>query len=228
MSFEQARLIADALLRARDKATAGVLAPRRWSERFGTDPWWLQTDCLVEPAPHMRLDVRLRFRHGGDLRELDFGGIAVTDLMQLELAVAPPDVETEPASARRRSLHGVLRIGADPLQATRPLLRLRVRVENTTPWRGGDGSCDAVRAMCFAGTHLLLGLSEGSFVSLLEPPPWAAEAAARTRCVRAYPVLVGAPDRRDLVLASPVPMHDHPARPVVQGQRPREQRAARL
>lgn len=222
MSFEHARLVADALLRAREPT---LLCPRRWSERSGDAPWWLQADCLVEPAPHVRLDVRLRFRHAGDLRELDFGGIAVTELMQLELPLAPRDAEPEP---RRRPLRGVLRIGAEPMEASRPLLRLRVRVENTTPWRGGAGSHEGVRSACFVGMHLLLGISEGAFVSLLDPPAWAAEAAARTRCVGSYPVLVGSPDRRDVVLASPIATHDHPARPHAHGQPAREQRAARL
>jgi hypothetical protein len=48
-------------------------------------------------------------------------------------------------------------------------------------------------------------------VPMLDPPPYA-EAAVRS-CVseRAWPVLVGAPGRRDLLLASPIILPDYPA-----------------
>jgi hypothetical protein len=39
----------------------GVVAPRGFSVREGTDPWSQQTECLIEPAGTPVLDLRLRF-----------------------------------------------------------------------------------------------------------------------------------------------------------------------
>jgi hypothetical protein len=60
------------------------------------------------------------------------------------------------------------------------------------------------------GTHVLFAAPVDAFVSLLEPPGWAAGAAAACEHDRCWPVLVGPPPRRDLVLGSPVILYDDP------------------
>jgi hypothetical protein len=59
-------------------------------------------------------------------------------------------------------------------------------------------------------THLLLEAEEGRFVSLLDAPPPARDAAAACTCVRAHPVLAGEPGHYDTMLCSPVILYDHP------------------
>ena len=41
----------------------GVIAPQPFSEATGSDPWTLQTECVVEATAevHLLLDVRIRF-----------------------------------------------------------------------------------------------------------------------------------------------------------------------
>lgn len=39
----------------------GVVAPREWSERGGSESSWLQTECLVEPGARARVTGALRF-----------------------------------------------------------------------------------------------------------------------------------------------------------------------
>jgi hypothetical protein len=65
-------------------------------------------------------------------------------------------------------------------------------------------------AVSMIGTHLLLEITGGEFVSLLEPPDSASDAAARCRHHRCFPVLAGPPGRADLVLVSPIILYDHP------------------
>jgi hypothetical protein len=101
-------------------------------------------------------------------------------------------------------------MAAETVAAARPLLRLRVRVENVTPWGHPGARRDTVLPASCLSTHLLLSLSGGEFVSLLDPPDWAAEAAGACRNTRAYPVLAGEPGERDLVLAAPIVLYDHP------------------
>jgi len=69
---------------------------------------------------------------------------------------------------------------------------------------------DALRASLL-GCHLLLAASGGGFLSLLDPPAWAAGAASGCRNVGTYPVLAGKPDSNDLVLSAPLILYDHPA-----------------
>jgi len=96
----------------------------------------------------------------------------------------------------------------EPLSLERPAARLRLRFENRTPFGGGDR--DAALASSAIGVHLLLQIANGNFVSLLDPPAWAAEAASRCRGVGLWPVLVGEPGARDLLLAAPIILYDHP------------------
>jgi hypothetical protein len=59
-------------------------------------------------------------------------------------------------------------------------------------------------------THTLLSISGGEFVSLLDPPTEAAEAAARCRQDRCWPVLAGSPGSTDVVLGAPIILYDYP------------------
>jgi len=97
------------------------------------------------------------------------------------------------------------------VSAARPLLKLRLRVENLTAWTLPGAPRDEAMRASLLGCHLLLAVSGGAFMSLLDPPAWAADDAARCRNVGTYPVLAGAPGNRDLMLSSPVILYDHPA-----------------
>lgn len=113
---------------------------------------------------------------------------------------------------RRAALTGVLTMTA---AAADPLLRLRVRVENRTAWVAADAAAgsprDSAARYSFVGTHLLLAVRDGGFLSLTDPPERAAEAAAACVNQRCWPVLAGPAERRDLVLASPIILPDHPS-----------------
>ncbi len=106
---------------------------------------------------------------------------------------------------RRWPLAAKVTVSADPVDA---LHRLRVRVENvaTAPVSDKD---EAIRTS-FIGAHLLISADNADFVSLLEPPDDAKEAAAACQQHRCWPVLAGAPGDTDVVLASPIILYDYP------------------
>jgi hypothetical protein len=112
----------------------------------------------------------------------------------------------------RRSLHGRLDISADP---DCDLLRLTFEVRNTAPPAADK---DEAIATSLIGTHLLIEVTDGEFVSLLEPPDAAADAVARCEHHRCFPVLTGAAPAAtsnegstgDLILVSPIILYDHP------------------
>jgi hydrogenase maturation protease len=90
------------------------------------------------------------------------------------------------------------------------LFRLAVAIENHAEL---DDPRDREAALLrtFVSTHTLLGVREGEFVSLLEPPEAARGAAAGCRNVGTWPVLVGKAGARDAMLSSPIILYDYPA-----------------
>jgi hypothetical protein len=75
MKFERAEKVADAVLyegyllypyrasavKNQVRWQFGVVMPRDYSEGGGSEPWAMQTECLVEPGDAPALDLRLRF-----------------------------------------------------------------------------------------------------------------------------------------------------------------------
>jgi hypothetical protein len=58
--------------------------------------------------------------------------------------------------------------------------------------------------------HSLIGVPGGTFLSMTDPPEWAAAAVAGCENIATWPVLAGPQDCHDLVLSSPVILYDHP------------------
>jgi hypothetical protein len=104
----------------------------------------------------------------------------------------------------RRSLPGLVAMSAEQ---DGDLLRLTFEVRNTAPPAADK---DEAIATSLIGTHLLIEVTEGEFVSLLEPPDSAAGAVARCGQHRCFPVLSGPAGEADLVLVSPIILYDHP------------------
>ena len=105
---------------------------------------------------------------------------------------------------QRWEVRGVLTVASE---ADGDLCRVSVRVSNV-----GDGAVDKNDSIArsMIGTHLIAELEGGQFVSLLEPPPAAADAVSRCSQHRCFPVLAGPPGTRDLLLISPIILYDHP------------------
>ncbi|MGZ6780426.1 MAG: hypothetical protein ACXVGO_15705, partial [Mycobacterium sp.] len=104
----------------------------------------------------------------------------------------------------RRALHGQLDVTAERDDG---FLRVTLTVRNTaTPV---DTKDDAI-AVSFIGTHLVAEISDGDFISLLEPPAAADNAVARCRHHRCFPVLAGPQGDNALMLVSPIILYDHP------------------
>jgi hypothetical protein len=98
------------------------------------------------------------------------------------------------------------------IQVSRPdpqtrYLKVAVTVENTTVWSGGELHRDSAMGQSLIAVHTMLAIDDGRFVSLLDPPEEAANAAGTCHSDGAYPVLIGADD---VVLASPIILYDHP------------------
>ena len=91
-------------------------------------------------------------------------------------------------------------------------LKLQLRVESLEPWRTDfDSSRDAMLERSLVGTHVLLGLENGVFVSMLDPMEDAASLVADCQNRHTWPVLIGDGARRNLMLSSPIVLYDFPS-----------------
>jgi len=108
------------------------------------------------------------------------------------------------------ALDGMIRVHAERTGGPYGALRLRVRIENhTAPGTELAGRDDGLRHSLIAA-HALIGAPGGTFLSMTDPPEWAAAEVAACVNVGTWPVLAGPQDCRDLVLSSPVILYDHP------------------
>jgi hypothetical protein len=88
------------------------------------------------------------------------------------------------------------------------LVRLRVRISNTTPFAAGDRKEALKRTFC--STHTVLRADGAEFISLTDPPAALADDAGACRNEGTWPVLVGDPGDRHTVLSSPIILEDYP------------------
>jgi hypothetical protein len=108
------------------------------------------------------------------------------------------------------ALDGLIRVRAERAAGPYQALRLRVQVENHTAPASQPGTRNAALRHSLIAAHVLIGVPGGTFLSLTDPPEWAAAEAAACANVGTWPVLAGPGNCRDLVLSSPVILYDHP------------------
>ncbi|MBC5801275.1 MAG: hypothetical protein GIX03_12420 [Candidatus Eremiobacteraeota bacterium] len=110
-------------------------------------------------------------------------------------------------------LAGVLRATAAPVDGAPLLYRLRVRLENHSGIVAGRERAGVLRT-AFVSAHTLLGARDGTFLSPIDPPPYAGGATAALENRHTWPVLVGDaqldPQRAAIVLSSPIVLSDFP------------------
>ena len=144
--------------------------------------------------------------------ERSFGPIAL-DGQRWTLSVAADeatDVEFVDGGRlvrQRQEVRGVLTVASEPDGA---LKRVSVRVSNVGAAVTGQDSKDSAIARSLIGTHIIVEVVGGQFVSLLDPPQAAVDAVSRCRQHRCFPVLAGPPGAHDMLLISPIILYDHP------------------
>jgi len=111
---------------------------------------------------------------------------------------------------KQESVQGIAEISA--VRVADGLFKVQVRLKNLTASDDDSAraSRDAALMRSLVSAHILLGVVDGQFVSLLEPPEGLKELAASCQNIGAWPVLVGADGDRDTMLASPIILYDYP------------------
>ncbi len=111
----------------------------------------------------------------------------------------------------RCAVNGVVRVESEYSAGPYPFTRLRVSVENHTDWAETDVRRDEAMRHSLIAVHTLLHSDDARFVSLLEPPEFAADAVATCENVGTFPVMIGDPSDPTTVLSSPIILYDYPA-----------------
>jgi hypothetical protein len=131
----------------------------------------------------------------------------------------------------RRALRGVVTVRATELPGPWQAARLTVGVTNQTaaglgapdspvpdspvpdsPVPGSPvlGSRAQALPAALVAAHMIITISGGAFVSMTDPPEWAAPAVNECENAGCWPVLAGPPGERNVLLASPIILPDHP------------------
>jgi hypothetical protein len=187
----QSRVAGNGVMRDVDALTVAGKEFTSWDEAAERE------ECLSVPVSHLlAADAELAFHLGrGESNEglTDGTGEKVGRLVR-----------------RWDTIHGAIVVHGERVAGPYQALRLRVSVQNRTepdePPRSRD---DGLRQALIA-THVLIGVADGSFLSLTDPPEWAAGEAAACTNIGTWPVLAGPPQCRNIMLSAPVILADHP------------------
>jgi len=107
-----------------------------------------------------------------------------------------------------QSLAGMLSLRTEPCGAD--IMKLSARLENRTPFdsAGLEQARDAALPFSLVSAHIILGIENGEFLSLLDPPAEYQDLAQACTNIGNWPVLVG--DAATAMLASPIILYDYP------------------
>jgi hypothetical protein len=191
----------------RQRFNFGTLHPASWAEGR-REPSFLEAQVLVR-GEEARLEGAARFLH---LVELPSPSGPWQQGREREVAIPSlPGVEPfsfAPEEEGQERVEGSIELSSAQVEGG--LHRVGIRLRNAGVL---DPSVprEAALRRALVSAHLLLGVRDGEFVSLLEPPDDAAAAAAGCKNLGCWPVLVGAPGTRDTMLVSPIILYDYPA-----------------
>ena len=218
-------------LKNRQRWNFGTLYPRTFAERpLPTESCSFHAEVLIAGTAESRLVTRVRFLQlipstannnvpaGPGNQDWSEGLVrsATVELPRLGETVSthvhdldfPPSPKT-PQAAAPVTLAAQLTLSVQPLRES--LWRLTAIVSNETPVLDANrASRNHMQPCAFISAHLLLGIDNAQFVSLLDPDPeFKAEAAA---CVNqgVFPVLAGDAGHRSRMLCSPIILYDYP------------------
>jgi hypothetical protein len=120
-----------------------------------------------------------------------------------------PERSVVEGPAVNQDLQVALTIGAQMLEDG--ACKLRIEVQNSTPLPSGTGATrEEALPLSLVSAHLVLGVTNGEFVSLLDPAEAYRASAAACSNTGVFPVLAGEEPDRSLMLCSPIILYDYP------------------
>ncbi len=216
----------------------GVLMPPAYTAADPSETSFSQTECVFEHSGRPALQITLRFLQVQ--RRTGPAGATWDEAVEreIEVSLGPDELlgegpenltseftveggeDREPSAdedgaqgytvRRREPLAGTVCLRATPLPGPWQAVRLQVRVENrTAPGTAPESRPDALPSALVAA-HLIISISGGEFISMTDPPIWAKPAVGECENIGGWPVLAGPDGGREVMLAAPIILYDHP------------------
>jgi len=212
----------------------GVLVPPAYAAAGHGEHASSHSEFLLEPGADPVLHIRLRFlqlQHrsggGGPVPEFDEAVehevdavLSVSELLDPELVggvqvvpvAIPGGTETTDGVTRQRwPLAGEVQLSARQLEGPYGVLQLTIEVVNTASWVDPEAQRHLALRHSLIAAHTVLAVTDGEFISLIDPPEWAKPAVEGCRNERTWPVMIGEAGSRDVLLISPIILYDYPA-----------------
>jgi hypothetical protein len=177
----------------------GSLYPKAHCLATGeTEPWSMQTECLVRGGGDAALHGAVRFLQPGDT-----GPSIVEREISLPTSALPgPLCRTRfEFGGTCRPVEGVVELSAERLNGS--ICKVQLRIANET-------QLDCANQANMLSVHAVLGASGGRFLSLIDPPCEVRSLAEGCRNRGLWPVLVGDHERQNMILAAPIILYDFP------------------
>jgi hypothetical protein len=207
-------------IKNRQRWNFGTLYPRIYADaQRPQEPFQLVSECLLIPGRNALLDIKVSFLELLPRPRIDSGladpsldwdeAIERTsdhcDLSLNILLTAPLRLLINPTA----ELAASLTIHARALPSGACILRLQL--QNISPLSSGaEARRDEALSQSLVSAHLLLGLTDGEFISLLEPSDLYADDAEACTNTGVFPVLAGDEPDRSILFLSPIIMYDYP------------------
>jgi hydrogenase maturation protease len=186
--------------RSVDELVDGTLRPVR-SLRVDSDSFYSWQEAAERELSLPSTDVDLLNRHP-ILHPFELSSQTTEEaLRDHQLQMAGRITRTQQA------IDGSLSVAAHPVAEN--TFKITVKVKNSTPIDQRT-SRDFALMRSLVSAHVVLGVEEGEFISLLDPPQALRTAVEACRNQGVFPVLVGEPEHRDTMLASPIILYDYP------------------
>jgi hypothetical protein len=201
-------------IKNRQRWNFGTLYPRIYAQaQRPEEPYCLAAECLLTADAGATLDLRLRFlqllrRPGAPSLAWDEAVERTsehTNLLLANLIASPLSLTLQMDS----DLSIDLSITVEELASG--AARLRVEVKNASPLSSGPGAKrEEALPFSFVSAHLLLGITHGQFVSMLDPGETYRESVSACSNQGVFPVLAGEEPERNIMLCSPIILYDYP------------------
>lgn len=214
-------------LKNRQRWNFGTLYPRAFTEaQSSQERWQFHAEVLLQANPSSTLSACVRFLQlispvaasdsweEGFPRSRTLASITLAELLNdvervFDLSATSEEDTNAPASFVQKSRCGRLTLRARPICEN--LYRLHAAFANESPVSAKHATNrSAVQDVAFTSAHLMLGVENGTFVSLLDPPPDRETEAKSCTQDGVFPVLAGTPGEHSAMLCSPIILYDYP------------------
>jgi hypothetical protein len=218
-------------IKNRQRWNFGTLYPRVYAEaQTPQEPFRLQAECIAIADESATLDIKISFlqllRQGRALDEPASSTVLADPSLAWEEAIERtsehPQILLRDLLAQPQQLtlnrseavihadiQALLSLRAEPIASG--ACKLHIELENITPLRShAAAKRDEALPHSLVSAHLLLGITGGEFVSMLEPREGYTEAVASCTNIGVFPVLVGTEPERTTIFCSPIILYDYP------------------